>query len=136
MQKSNVTRRKTENKHVNELFLFFQSIIIQLMVFVAGALVGLILDVDSESYLIISCVSLAVGSFLSGFAISRKKRSKGLLNGVIYSLPILVFPLISLFFNKFSIDFSLLINVLIILIFSASGGIVSVNIRKRTKLKR
>ncbi len=135
-QANKTTRKKSENKKSNELVMLFQSIIIQLMVFVVGAVVTLILDVNSESFLIIASTTLAVGSFISGFAISRKKRSNGLLNGVIYSLPILIFPLISLFFNKFKVDFNILINVFIILLFSASGGIVSVNIRKRTKIKR
>ena len=135
-QATRVTRKKSENNKSAELMLFFQSILIQLMAFVVGALVALILDVNSESFLIIACITLAVGSFISGFAISRKKRSNGLINGMIYSLPILIFPLISLLFNKFSLDFSFLISVFIILSFSALGGIVSVNIRKRTKIKR
>ena len=135
-QANRTNRKKSEINKPAELILFFQGVIIQLVSFAFGALVALILDVNSESFLIIAFVTLAVGSFISGFAISRKKRSNGLLNGVIYSLPILIFPLISLFFNKFRFDFSLIINVFIILLFSALGGIVSVNIRKRTKIKK
>lgn len=132
--------RKAENKIISELKLPVTEIILQAVIFTLSAVIAYIADVKTTEYYIFSIVSLSTGSFLNGFVSGRETRKKGLLNGIIYTLPSVVFyNFISLIANGFKADYVFLILSFIIpVIFSAIGGILSVNIRlnKRVKSRR
>ena len=132
--------RKAENKITSELKLSVTGIILQAVIFTLCAVIAYIADVKTTEYYIFSIVSLLTGSLLNGFISGRETRKKGLLSGIIFTLPSIVFyNFISLIANGFKADYVFLILSFIIpVIFSAIGGILSVNIRlnKRIKARR
>ena len=83
-----------------------------------------------ENYLLI-VLSFGFSCFISAYLIGRRIRKNGLITGNIFNiLPTLIFILISLILNSFSFDYRLAILILIHLIFSSVGGIISVNSKK------
>lgn len=83
-----------------------------------------------ENYLLI-VLSFGFSCFISAYLIGRRIRKNGLITGNIFNiLPTLIFILISLVLNSLSFDYRLAILILIHLIFSSVGGIISVNSKK------
>ncbi len=91
-------------------------------------------DVSPGTLSIMSYIIGCLGSFSSGFIASRKMRQNGLLMGVVAALTYALFVLLMglLFFgNTLGVD--TLLKVMLYLVLGAFGGIVGVNIRKRSK---
>ena len=68
----------------------------------------------------------------SGFITASKKREKGMLYGTLYSLPSnITVMLVSAAFNSFSIDYNLFLTFSLLVVCSAAGGVLSVNIKPK-----
>lgn len=129
------TRKKTDNKHSSVLTLFLKSIFIQIVVFTVVSIVSLAADINCENYYAVCICSFSFGSLLSGFTVCRTIRKKGMINGVIYSLPSVgIAVLASICLNCFRIDLTMLISLISMIVFSGVGGVLSVNIKKKTKI--
>lgn len=139
MQKTvyKASRKKSENKSLSELVLFLKAFIVYTVVYAVVCISAFYLDIDNGLLVPVSLCTFCLSGFLSGFVIGRMKRKNGLINGIIYSLPtIALFLFISILINSFRIDLTLLISVLCVLVFSGLGGVISVNVRKKTKIKK
>lgn len=87
-------------------------------------------DLKQEYVFFAALLLIGICSFLSGFTAGIKERRNGMIKGVISGLPFnLIIMLVSLIMNGFSADLNALFTFLGGLLFSAIGGIVSVNIR-------
>lgn len=139
MQKQQLirTRKSTsESAGSSNIKLVLLNIAIYLIVFIAASLVSYIEGVEFDLFYPISLSCLAVSSFLSGMIAGRKKRENGLINGILYALPsVLIVLIVSLLINKFTFDFCILLSILLSLIFAGIGGIVSVNHKRKIKIK-
>lgn len=88
------------------------------------------MDLSKEYIYYVSLVIFCIAPFLVGFISGVKIRKNGLLVGAIHALPIgLLFVILSAIINGFQIDLRTLITIAIMILSSAIGGIVSVNIK-------
>ena len=121
----------SDNTTVN-IFIKTQilAVIIYLISFLIFSLIALLADLSMKFDFICALLCFALSSFIVGFYIGRKLRQKGLLAGIIYSLPINTSViLISLIFSNFTFDLNIVITAIILLVSAGVGGIVSVNSR-------
>jgi putative membrane protein (TIGR04086 family) len=84
----------------------------------------------SESYIkIIVNAIVGISSFLGGFALSRKRMSQGLINGLICGVFYIgsLYLVGSLFRNSFSVSTAYIITAVISIIFGVIGGIFGIN---------
>ncbi len=87
-------------------------------------------DTQISSMRYIAVIYLSLTSFVSGFLAGIKERKNGIMCGILSALPFNTFFIfISLILNKFSVDYQMLLSVVIPLVTAAMGGIISVNIR-------
>lgn len=128
---------KSGKEWTNNLKLILYNFIINAIIFVLLCIIALFSDPDSELYYPFALVGLCLGNFISGFLNGRIKRRKGIINGLIYSLPVtFLIMLISLILNEFSVGIRMPVSILLICICSAIGGILAVNAKKKVKVKR
>lgn len=128
-RKALITKR--ENPSVN---IFFSTqifaVICYIAVFFIGVLIALAADLPSKYDYIFSLVLFAACSLISGFFAGMKIREKGLIVGVLYTLPAnLIVALISLLLNDFNIGINLLITFTVLILAGGIGGILAVNKR-------
>jgi len=135
-QKSVNKKNKVKSKVNGTFVLMLTCFGIETAVFFIACIAALIADVKSNSFYIFSMISLCLGCLGSGFVSVRKTKKNGLLNGIFYALPANVFYIvISLFFNSFKIDYFIIISLLLLVLSSAIGGVLSVNFKPKTKIK-
>lgn len=101
----------------------------------AAALILFSLDSINEKYYFYSvAVPVSFANFLSGYYTGIKLRKNGLLNSLIFCLPMTVLLLfISVAVNSFKIDLTALISAILMLCGAMLGGITSVNTKIRPK---
>lgn len=136
MQKTvyKASHKKSDNKHLSDFFLFLKVLVIYAVVYTVASIAALYLDIEDGLLTPVSLCAFSLSGFLSGFVAGRAKRKNGLVNGIIFSLPATVlFLFTSMCLNGFRIDLVLLISILCTFVFSAVGGIASVNIKKKIK---
>lgn len=105
------------------------------LVYTTACIAAYIINVKQENYFIFSMGGLCLGCAAAGFITGVKKRRKGMIYAVLYSLPsIVLYAVISMIINSFKIDYTLIVSVVLPVIFSALGGIISVNMRTRPKV--
>ena len=129
-------RQKSDNTKTSELIIFLKCMAVYILVFVISSVASLLFDIDNHTYTVVSVCSFSVSSFLAGFVVGRTKRKNGLVNGVVYSLPAtVIFTIVSVAVNGFKVDYILPVSVLCMLLFAAAGGVISVNIKKKAKVR-
>lgn len=130
-------RVKTDKKTNPVIMLIINNLILQIVIFLFVALVSYFSGLKANTYYLISLLSVCVGSFISGMNTGKIKKKKGLIYGMIHSLPFLILVVIvSLVMNNFRCDFTILISIFLPLIAAAAGGIFSVNYKRKIKVKR
>ncbi len=131
------TRRNKRDTSPGNVFLSSQLLtaIIYAVAFVATAFSVMISGVSFSDYSFISIGAFGLASFVSAFLAGMKTRKKGMITGLLYTLPenLLILAL-SLIFNGFTADLNLLYLVLTLTLTATVGGILAVN--KRFKKKR
>ena len=135
MQKN--SKKKTVQPSTANVMLFLYNFLIITACIFLLSIVALIADLNNNAYHIYSIAGISAGSMICGFINGRKKKQNGLLNGVIFTLPSnLLLIIFSLYLNEFSADYLLIFSIGFSLMFAALGGVLSVNIKKKTKIKR
>ena len=121
-------RRKTEYKsYLKPFLLFFTLTIILFLIF---SVIGYVSDVNVERIYIISLSFICTLSFAIGFISGYRKRKNGMFYGILSALPInVLFIIASLIINKLHFDLNIFYTLFTGLLASATGGIISVNIR-------
>ena len=138
MQKVNSKKTVVPNSSKNEnIRIILVAVVIQLVAYLITSLVCFAADIKRDILVIFSLIAFSIGSFTASFYTGRKKRKKGLINGVLFTLPAnTVLIASSLIANNFSCDYFMLITASVLIVSSALGGIISVNVRKKSKIKR
>lgn len=127
---------KTESRQTEFIMLVFSAFAVETVAFLFFCIMALIFDIKSGNYYTLCIAALSVGSAVSGFISGRKTKKRGLVNGIIYTLPAnCFFVLVSLLLNKFRPDYIMAVTFVFVVIFSAVGGILSVNVRSGPKVK-
>lgn len=135
MQKN--SKKKTVQPSTANVMLFLYNFLIITACIFLLSIVALIADLNNNAYHIYSIAGISAGSMICGFINGRIKKQNGLLNGVIFTLPSnLLLIIFSLYLNEFSADYLLIFSIGFSLMFAALGGVLSVNIKKKTKIKR
>ena len=132
-------KKKTASgkRYESDLKLVLTNTTVQAFIFILVTLASFLVGVNNEIYFIISLISLCLGNFLTGFISGRTKKQKGLLYGALYSLLFNVIIItISVVFNSFSVDYTLIISALVPAMFSCVGGIIAVNLKRKSNIKR
>lgn len=134
--KSRTNSKKKKSTKNAELSGFIRiqiyALIIYFVMFFAFSLVCLATDLSKDYTYYVSLALFSVSSFLVGFISGTKIRQNGLVTGVLHALPMNLLLLVtSLVFNGFKADYSALISAVVMILASAVGGIVSVNIKVR-----
>lgn len=81
----------------------------------------------------LSSIALCVGSYFTGYSISRKRRKNGLLTGIASGIMIFLLALlVGLLFFPSALTLGIFSKLIMILICSTIGGVVGVN----SKIKR
>ncbi len=128
---------KKNNNVIKSIRLVLYCLTIQVCILSALCIFYLIADINTVLVYPFTVIGLCAGNMLSGYISGRVIRQNGLINGVIYTLPsTIVILFLSLYLNDFSIGFKMPLSAVLLCVFAASGGILSVNIKKRAKLKR
>lgn len=134
MNKSKVNNSKN---HIKKVFLKTQLLQFLLTLFLIVSVSTVIYHSDNlplNSYFYIITAALAVSDFISGFYCGIKIRKNGMLNALLFCLPVnLVYFLASVIINTFKIDLTMLFSSIIIIVSSMLGGIFSVNYKSKIK---
>lgn len=132
-KKKTVSSRKSDSV----FSLLFTNASVQTSVFVIFTFISFLAGIKSDMYFIVSFISLCIGSIITGFISGRIKKRNGMLFGAIYSLffNTLIITL-SLIFNAFSIDLTTVFSFTAPVLCSCIGGILAVNIKRNSKIKR
>ncbi len=111
------------------------SLIGVLVVFLVLILFSLVIQkftVPDEVITFMSAIAISAGAFFGGFVCAYKKRRNGFITGVFTG--VIIYALV-LFFGALiassAISFGLFSKLLIVLVFSAVGGIIGVNVKKK-----
>ena len=131
--KPKANRKRTENTATSS-FISIQifGVVCYITVFTIFSLIALLADLPRQYDYYYTLAVFLLGSFLLGGYAGIKLRENGLLNGVIYALPMNVLTvLISLIFADFKADFHTIITVILLILSSAFGGVIAVNKRRR-----
>lgn len=127
---SKVKNRQTSNKTSKT---FKNSIIRAMVCFIMLLLFSIIctyFDVPIEYMSLTAMIYISSCSFISGFITGLKERKNGLTSGVLQALPMnALLIVISLAINGFKPDFSLVVMFFSGILMSATGGVISVNLR-------
>ena len=127
---------KNTNIFNNRIILLLISFIIETAFFLIGVAIALFADIKNTGYYSTCLLSLGLGCFVSGFVTARKIKQNGFMNAVIYSLPGNLFYIVfSSALNAFKIDYHIIFSLILIIVSSAIGGIISVNVRPKLKIK-
>ena len=131
--KINMKNKRTENAVINTFIrIEIIGLFIYLVVFLLSSLIAMSTGLKSNYDMIISLLLFSVCSFATALTAGFKIRERGLLVGVIYTLPLnTLVLLLSLFFADFSVDYHFVVSAISLLFSGASGGIVGVNLRFR-----
>lgn len=128
--------KKDSNKTKN-IMLFLVPLCLQFLLYILICIISFVFDLSDKYYHLMFIVYISIASFVSGLIIGNKKRQNGMLNAVLYNLPATILVLlISFILNGFALNLQILLSLLFSLLFAASGGIVSVNRKKKIKIKR
>ncbi|MBQ5905468.1 MAG: TIGR04086 family membrane protein [Clostridia bacterium] len=128
-------RNKTDNKlQIENIMLFIFPVILTLVLFVISAIVSVYTDLQrSQNYIVSLCI-IGFVCFASGVLSGKFKRKNGIITGIIYILPQMIFLLlISVILNSFSIDLNIIISTAVSVISAAVGGITGVNMKQKAK---
>lgn len=76
--------------------------------------------------------SVSIGSLITGFIASKKCEFKGLISGIVASLPLMFFiTVVMLIFSNGRLIFETIVLLIGVVLFSAIGGIISANTKRR-----
>lgn len=132
MVKKSVSNKKKVNYIPDFVVLLIYDLIIKCSVLLISASVIFAFDISSDYFLFI--ILFGLGNLLIGYIVGKKKKKKGLIFAVLYTLPTnLLIVLISTFINDFNVDYIIFITFIILVISSATGGIISVNLKNKIK---
>ncbi len=127
-QKKNTNSNSSNFKSYLKLQFLILAVCFVLFLIFSAVSVGA--DIKKDYMFYVSLGFIGASSFIAGFIAGIKERKNGMVYGLINALPLnAILFLISLILNGFGADINLLFSVLISLVLSAVGGIVSVNIR-------
>lgn len=100
------------------------------LLFIAACFASMSLDAPKRFDYIITLAVFAVSSALCGFYAGLKTRRKGILTGIIFTLPEnLAVLLLSLIFCEFHTGLQLPLSAAVLILSAATGGIFAVNKR-------
>lgn len=129
--------QKTKKQKVSEsknVFMFLLPLIILISALLITSTISVMTDIGKQLNFPVITVIFSLCTFLTAYLAANRKREKGLITGVIYNLPSLVFVLlVSLILNGFSADLNLLLSFITMLISSSLGGVIGVNHRQKSK---
>ncbi len=91
-------------------------------------------NISLEKQYFISLAGFICAGIVSGYSVGKKIKVNGLLNGVLYNLPVIfIIVFISLILNDFTFDYKLIVSALAMLITSAVGGVFAVNSKQKKR---
>lgn len=130
MKKRNI--KGSERKEIKKIYNFLPVIIKSLVIFVfavlTASLVCFVTDIDYDKYYIILLCAAVTAAFLSGFSSSRKIKKKGMIIGIISSLPIVILILtVSLILNGAQMTMLMPVTLASVILTGAVSGSVGVN---------
>ena len=131
--KANINIKRNENTATSS-FISVQifGIVCYITLFTIFSLIALLADLPRQYDYYYTLAMFLLGSFLLGGYTGIKLRENGLLNGIIYALPMNVLTvLISLIFADFKADVHTIITAVLLILSSAFGGVIAVNKRRR-----
>lgn len=133
----NSVKRKSSEKFVSSDFsLILINVFIHLLIFILITIISYLSALKFDFLCIISLFSTAISNFLSGMLSGFTKRQNGLINGILFSLPSsVVFIILSLITNKFHFDYMIIVSITVAVFFSAIGGIIAVNFKRKIKIR-
>lgn len=128
---------KTKSKKTNsDISVYLKVITAQFLTFFILSLIAYLSDIKASHFYLISIASLSSGSVIAGFIAGKSKQRKGLVYGMLFSLPFNAAVLIiSLFLNSFSFDYMAVISLILSVVLSGIGGSVSINLKKKIKVR-
>lgn len=136
MQKSLKKKRKQKTDIVDNpvisAFIKTQifAVLISISVFVTVSAVMLLVGLPSKYDIIVSLAAFSLVTVSVGYFSGIKIRSKGMVIGLLFSLPIITLvTMTSLIFNNFKADINIVYSIVSMLISSSVGGILAVNKR-------
>lgn len=133
------SKKRAKSKKLNPALkkkLIFEALILLIYAIMIAAIciVLFIFDLPQKSVYYIILTVLGISSLCGGYIIGKKEKKNGLVVGVVYNiLPCVIILLVSLLLNSFAFNYRLLVTALIMLIFSAVGGITAVNTRNKSR---
>lgn len=112
-------------------------LILSLVFLLVSAFISYSSSLDAKFYFYLTIFSLALASFLSSFYSGYKIHQNGLVVGLLFSLPMNIIWLVaSAVINSLKADATIIIALVVLLITSMLGGVLSVNTGLKVKKVR
>lgn len=130
MKKRKKRSEKSCNSLINDLILLtVKAAAVFAVMLLLSALGCFFADIDYDNYFIFLLFSAVISSFICGFSYSRKKKKRGVINGIIAVLPVAVIILVTTFITTAADVTILLLAVIVSVILSgAASGAIGVNL--------
>lgn len=110
------------------------ALIVYILIFTVTSVAVYYSDIDKSKSFYLSAIAFAVSSFICGFYPGYKIHKNGLYVGLLFGLPMnIIIVFISFIINSFHVDFTALITLVILIICSMLGGVLSVNTKLKAK---
>lgn len=128
------SRIKYDNTIKSKLVILALNTVINISVAFMICLILFIADADVDANYLLITVAICFSEFVTAYISGRKLRKNGIIVGVLFNIPFVVFEIIiALVLSSFEFDYRLFLSLFTQITISAIGGIVSVNTRKRSK---
>ena len=138
MQKQlNSAKRKASGNFISsDLSLVLANTLIHFLIFILITIISFLSALKFDLLYFGSLICIAISNFLSGMLSGHAKRQKGLINGILFSVPSnIVFIILSLITNKFHFDYMIIVSITVAVFFSEIGGIIAVNFKRKIKIR-
>lgn len=138
MAKKNKGKPRSENKTDVKTKIFIKTqifaLIVYLIIFAVTSVAVYSSNIDKSKSFYLSAAAFAVASFICGFYSGYKIHKNGMYVGLLFGLPMnIIIILVSFIVNSFKVDLTALITLVILIICSMLGGVLSVNTKLRAK---
>lgn len=128
-------KRKNTSSNTSKLKLFAVSSLITTAFYIISFLIVAFIcykaDISKDKYFIFMMIITALSSIFGGYRLTHKNNEKGLINGILGSVPIVFLTVIlAVLFNNGIPTVQTLIGVIISVVFGAVSGAIAINLRR------
>lgn len=130
-----ISKRKVASGNKNKLKAFaitsMFTVLLYILLFAVSGFICYKTDIPTDKYYIIMLIISGISALAGGFRNARVNKEKGLINGIIGSVPVILITITAgLLFNNGIPGIYMLLPIVVSLISGAVSGTVAINMRR------